>query len=246
MGGGRRWPHCGLGGPRAGDCALEEASFREEAVRSRGFFPLAGGRRLASGVEDLDFPSRVRLRELGGLEDGFGSPSWASGEGGGGASPLLGWSSLVLSEAFLASALLLPRSAERRLSLCRRALLKNDMPFSSAFPPRCCSLVEALGERRLVTEELLLELRMSLLSARPASPFLARGERAAGPPRRASTVGLVCIESLLKLRSPSFLRPPAELFSALLEPFLAVGEGEGEDWGVERAHALCCGVASVS
>lgn len=192
----------------------------------------------------MDFPSRVRLRELGGLEDGFGSPSWASSGGGGGASPLLVCSSLLLSEAFLASALLRPRSAERRLSLCRRALLKNDT-FSSAFPPRCCSLVEALGERRLVTEELLLELRMSLLSARPASPPLARGERAAGPPRRASTVGLVCIESLLKLRSPSFLRPPAELFSALPEPFLAVGEGESEDWGVERTHALCCGVASA-
>lgn len=48
-------------------------SFREDAIRSRGFFPLAGDLRLASEVEDLDLPTfnSVRLRELGGLEDGF-------------------------------------------------------------------------------------------------------------------------------------------------------------------------------
>lgn len=238
MGGGGQ-PHCGLGAARAGDCALED-SFREEAARSRGFFPLAGERRLASEVEDLDFPSRVRLRELGGLEDAFVSPSCASADAGeDGASPLLACSAPaslacplglhVLSEAFFTSALLFPRSAERRLSLWRRALLKNDMPFSSALPPRCCSLVDTLGERRLVTEELLLELRMSFLSARLLSPPLDRGDRAAGLPRRASTVGLVCIESRLKLRSPSFLRPLAELFSGMLELFLAVGEGESDD-----------------
>lgn len=221
-------PHCGL---RAGDCVLDD-SFRDEAARSRGFFPLLGDLRLASEVEDLDLPNSVRLRELGGLEDAFVSPSCVSADAGEDrASPLFVPSALVslpcpfclhvLSEAFFTSALLFPRSAERRLSLCRRALLKNDMPFSSGLLPRCCSLVDALGERRLVTEELLLELRMSLLS-----PPLDRGDRAAGLPLSASTVGLVCIESRLKLFSPSFRRPLAELFSGMLEVFFAVGEGE--------------------
>lgn len=244
--------HCGLGAVRAGDGVLDD-SFRDEAVRSRGFFPLAGDLRLTSEVEDLDLPNSVRLREPGALEDALVSPSCASADAGvERASPLFGLSpppaSLpcpfclhVLSEAFFTSALLFPRSAERRLSLWRRALLKNDMPFSSALLPRCCSLVEALGERRLVTEELLLELRISLLSARQPSPLLASGDRAAGPPLRPSTVGLVCIESLLKLLSSSFLRPLAALFS----DFLAAGEGEAGSCGVERMHGLCRGVASA-
>lgn len=199
-----------------------------------------GDLRLPSEVEDLDLPSSVRLRELGGLEDTFVSPSCASADAGEHrASPLLVSSALaslacpfclhVLSEAFFTSALLFPRSAERRLSLCRRALLKNDMPFSSGLPPRCCSLVDTLGERRLVAEELLLELRMSLLSARLLSPLLARGGGPTELPRRPSTVGLGCIESRLKLLSPSFRRPLAELFSVMLEDFFAVGEGETDD-----------------
>lgn len=217
-----------------------EDSFREEAARSRGFFPLVGELRLTSEVEDLDLPSRVRLRELGGLEDAFVSPPCFSADAGeDGASPPFVSSALVsvagpfcrqvLSEAFFASTLLFPRSAERRLSLCRRALLKNDRPFSSGLLPRCCSLVETLGERRLVTEELLLELRMSLLSARLLSPLLDRGDRAAELPRRPSTVGLLCTESRLKLLTPSFLLPLAELFSLTLEDFFAVGEGETDD-----------------
>lgn len=49
-------------------------SFLEEDILSRGFFPFAGDL-LTSEVEDLDLPtcSRVRLRELEGLEDSFAS-----------------------------------------------------------------------------------------------------------------------------------------------------------------------------
>lgn len=197
-----------------------------------------GDLRLTSEVEDLDLPSSVRLRELAGLEDALVSPCCVPADAGEDTpSALFAVSSTlvslagpfclhVLSEAFFTSALLFPRSAERRLSLCRRALLKNDMPFSSALLPRCCSLVDTLGERRLVTEELLLELRISLLSARLPSPLLDRGDRAAELPLRPSTVGLLCIESLLKVLSPSFFGPLAELFSVMLEVFFAVGEAE--------------------
>lgn len=44
-------------------------SLREDAIFSRGFFPSVRDLLLTSDEEDLDFPSRVRLRELGGLED---------------------------------------------------------------------------------------------------------------------------------------------------------------------------------
>lgn len=52
-----------------------DESFREDAILSRGFFPFVGDLRLTSEVEDLDLPTfnRVRLRELGGLEDSFAS-----------------------------------------------------------------------------------------------------------------------------------------------------------------------------
>lgn len=103
----------------------------------------------------------------------------------------------VLSEAFFASMLLFPKSADLRLSLCRRALLKNDNAFSSGLLLRCRSLVDTLGERRLVTEELLLELLTNLLSGRLLSPLFGSEERATKLPRRLSTRGLVCIESLL-------------------------------------------------
>ena len=188
-----------------------EDSFREDAILSRGFFPLEGDLRLTSEVEDLDLPTfnRVRLRELGGLEDSFVSdfvsPPRVSTDSvfEDTASPVFPVSppmSLacpfclhVLSEAFLASRVLFPKSADRRLSLCRRALLKKDNPFSSDLLLRCRSLVDTLGERRLVTEELLLEL----LTGRLLSPLLDSEERATKLPRRLSTRGLVCIESLL-------------------------------------------------
>lgn len=89
----------------------------------------------------------------------------------------------VLSDAFLASMLLFPKSADRRLSLCRRALLKKDNPFSSGLLLRCRSLVDTLGERRLVTEELLLELLKNLLSGRLLSPLLDSEDRASELPR---------------------------------------------------------------
>lgn len=57
--------------------------------------------------------------------------------------------------------------------------------------------MDTLGERRLVTEELLLELLISLFSGRLLSPLLDSEERANELPRRLSTRGLVCIESLL-------------------------------------------------
>lgn len=219
-------------------------SFLEDAILSRGFFPLAGD--LTSEVEDLDLPTfnRVRLRELGGLEDSFvsdlDSPPRASMDVcGDTASPVFPASPAtslacpfclhILSEAFLASRVLLPKSADRRLSLCRRAFLKKDKPFSSDLLLRCRSLVDTLGERRLVTEELLLELLTDLLSGRLLSPLFGNEERATKLPRRPSASGLVCIESLLKLLSTSLFRPLAELFSATPEFFFAVGEGEAED-----------------
>lgn len=189
-------------------------SFREDAILSRGFFPFKGDLRLTSEVEDLDLPTfnRVRLRELGGLEDSFVSdfvspPLVSTDVCEDTASPVFPVSppmSLacpfclhVLSEAFLASKVLFPKSADRRLSLCRRALLKKDNPFSSDLLLRCRSLVDTLGERRLVTEELLLELLTDLLSGRVLSPLLDSEECDAKLPRRLSTRGLVCIESLL-------------------------------------------------
>lgn len=189
-------------------------SFREDAILSRGFFPLEGDLRLTSDAEDLDLPTfnRVRLRELGGLEDGlvsdFVSSSGVSTEAcEDSPSPVFPLSPLtsfacpfclhVLSEAFLTSMVLFPKSADRRLSLCRRALLKKDKPFSSGLLLRCRSLVDTLGERKLVTEELLLELLINRLSGRLLSPILDSGERATELPRRLSTTGLVCIESLL-------------------------------------------------
>lgn len=191
-----------------------DGSFREDAILSRGFFPFAGDLRLTSEVEDLDLPTpnRVRLRELGGLEDGFVSgfvsPSRvctdACEDKPSAVFPLSPLMSLawpfclhVLSEAFLASMVLFPKSADRRLSLCRRALLKNDKPFSSGLLLRCRSLVDTLGERRLVTDELLLELLINLFSGRLLSPLLGTGERATELPRRPLARGLVCIESLL-------------------------------------------------
>lgn len=59
---------------RAGDCTVD-ASFLEEALFSKGFFPFVGDLRLISEVEDFERPtwSRLRLRELAALEDSFGS-----------------------------------------------------------------------------------------------------------------------------------------------------------------------------
>lgn len=107
--------------------------------------------------------------------------------------------------------------------------MKKDKPFSSGLLLRCRSLVDMLGERRLVTDELLLELLINLLSGRLLSPLFDSGERATELPRRLSTTGLVCIESLLKLLSTSFFRLLVELFSLIEEFFFDVGEGEAED-----------------
>lgn len=249
--------HWGLCVVRAGDCMLDDI-FREDAILSRGFFPFAGDLKLTSEVEDLDLPTfnRLRLREL---EDTFVSvfvsPPWVSVDvcEDTVSPPVFPLSPApislacpfclhVLSEAFLASKLFFPKSADLRLSLCRRALLKNDNPFSSDLLPRCKSLVDTLGERRLVTEELLLELLTDLLSSRLLSPHLESEEWATELLRRLSTRGLVCIESLLKLLSTSRFRLLVDPFSVTLEFFFAAGEGEAEDWGVEWTPGLCCGV----
>lgn len=89
--------------------------------------------------------------------------------------------------------------------------------------------METLGERRLVTEELLLELLTNLLSGRVLSAVLDGDERAAELPRRLSTRGLVCIESLLKLLSTSLLRLFVVFFSLTLAFFFVVGDGDAED-----------------
>lgn len=204
-----------------------------------------GDLRLTSEAEDLDLPtfSRVRLRELGGLEDvffsTFVSPSRVSVDACEDKllSPVFSllvslacpFCLHVLSEAFFTSMVLFPKSADRRLSLCRRALLKNDIPFSSGLLPRCRSRVDTLAERRLVTDEVLLELRINLLSVRLLSPLLGSGERVTELPLRLSTTGLVCIESRLKLLSTNFFRLLLELFSVMQEFFFAVGEGETDD-----------------
>lgn len=107
--------------------------------------------------------------------------------------------------------------------------MKKDKPFSSGLLLRCRSLVDMLGERRLVTDELLLELLINLLSGRLLSPLFDSGERVTEVPRRLSTTGLKCIESLLKLLSTSFFRLLVELFSLIEEFFFDVGEGEAED-----------------
>lgn len=198
--------HWGLCVVLAGDFVLVD-NFREDAILSRGFFPFAGDLRDESDKEDLDLPTcnRVRLSELGGLEDSFisdlVSPLRTSDDA---ASPGRAFSAAislfclhVLSEAFLTSMVLFPKSADRRLSRCRRALLKKEKPFSSDLLLRCRSLVETLGERRLVTEELLLELLTDFLSTRALSPLLEGEERATELPRRLLTIGLVCIESRL-------------------------------------------------
>ena len=190
-----------------------EDSFREDAILSRGFFPFVEDLLLTSEEEDLDLPtlSRVRLRELGGLDSfdsDFVSPPCVSAGVCEDALSLLFPSSPptslacpfclhAFSDAFLASMVLFPKSADRRLSLWRRALLKKDSPFSSDLLLRCSSLLETLGERRLVTDDVLLELLTDLLSGRLASPPLASEERAAPPPRAPSASGLLCIESLL-------------------------------------------------
>lgn len=203
-----------------------------------------GDLRLTSEAEDLDLPtfSRVRLRELGGLEDGFVStfvsPSRVSVDAcEDKPSPVFSllvslacpFCLHVLSEAFFTSMVLFPKSADRLLSLCRRALLKNDIPLSSGLLPRCRSRVDTLGERRLVTDELLLELLINLLSVRLLSPLLGSGERATELPLRLSTTGLACVESRLKLLSTNFFRLLLELLSVTQEFFFTVGEGETDD-----------------
>lgn len=141
--------------------------------------------------------------------------------------------------------LVLPRSADRRDSLWRRAFLKNDRPLSSDLLLCLGSLQETLGERRLVTEELLMELRKNLLSGRIPSAAVLVGVLAAAllPQRGLSTRGLTNPESRLQLLSSSFFRPEV-VFSRPEALFFTVGEGEAEDSGVEM-RCLRWGVPSA-
>lgn len=139
---------------------------------------------MASELEDLDLPTgnseRLRGVEVLGVSlsslaalleseagEEFPSPSPSSVLS-------LVWllDLAVLSPVFLERMALLPRSAERRVSFCLRALLKKESPLSSDLLARRSSLDEMLGDRRLVREELLLELLTGLRSVRPPSaPF---------------------------------------------------------------------------
>lgn len=139
----------------------------------------------------------------------------------------------VLSAAFLARIEALPRSADRRVSFCLSALLKNESPLSSDLLQRWRSLEETLGERRLVTEELLLELLTGFLSRRLPSALLGWDVRGEALALDFSARGLVCAKSLLEPLSTSFFLPEIEFLSATEELFLDVGDGEAEDCGVE-------------
>lgn len=144
----------------------------------------------------------------------------------------------VLSAAFLARIVVLPRSADLRVSFCLSALLKKESPLSSDLVPRWRSLEETLGERRLVTEELLLELLIGLLSGRLPSPLLGRDARGVALALDFSARGLVGAKSLLEPLSASFFLQEMEFLSAADELFLAVGDGDAEDWGVEVRDGL--------
>lgn len=135
--------------------------------------------------------------------------------------------------AFLASRVVLPRSADRRVSFWRRADLKKDKPFSSDL----LSLFRldrdpVLGERRLAREV----LRTCLPSGALPSPrtWPSRGEFVRGlaaPP--------VFSEPMLSLE-PSLLRPRSEVLllpeggCPRTEPpelLLAAAEEDGEETG---------------
>lgn len=227
-----------------------EESFLEDATFSRGLFPLMGDRRLVSELEDLDLPTGKSERLLGVeffedsfslladlLERGSGETCWEEFPEPSPSSALsLFWllDFAVLSAAFLDRIVVFPRSADRLVSFCRSALLKNESPFSSDLLLRHRSLEETLGERRLVTEELLLELLTVLLSGRLPSAVLGWDVRTGvALTLDFSARGLVCVKSLLEPLSTSFFLPETEFLSASEELFLDVGEGEAEDWGVE-------------
>lgn len=164
--------------------------------------------------EDLDLrlDSRECLAEAGSLETSCSFPSelafgcWEPG----GRCPFSALSSPAflqadlaeLPPAFLESKVVLPRSADRRVSFCLRADLRKDSPFSSGllslFRP---AFTLALGERRLAMEELLTCFPSPRPS--PALAWLTRGElglEMEGTLARSET--RLCLEpSLLKLRS---------------------------------------------
>lgn len=224
-----------------------EESFLEDAIFSSGLFPLMGDWRLVSELEDLDLPTGKRERLLGVevFEDSFSSVAALLERGSGetcwevfpepspsSALSLFWLQDLAdLSTAFLARIVVLPRSADRRVSFCRSALLKNESPLSSDLLLRRRSLEETLGERRLVTEELLLELLTPFLSGRLPSAVLGWDVRGVPLTLDLSARGLVWAKSLLEPLSTNFFLP--EFLSATEELFLDVGDGEAEDWGVE-------------
>lgn len=121
-----------------------------------------------------------------------------------------------------------PPSVDLRFSLGLKAVLKKDKPFSSVLLLLGAPLdvgaafaeeTPTLDDRRLVMEELLLELRPAglLSAARPSLPsaLLAAPDLEGGPPGLAflSGTALVLEESRLALLSAALVLPEAELFS---------------------------------
>lgn len=129
-----------------------------------------GNRERLTGVVDFD-DSLSSLPAL--LESEAGDACWEAVPSPSSVPSLVWLPDLaVLSPAFFVRMVVLPRSAERRVSFCLRALLKKERPLSSDLLLRRRSLEDTLGERRLVTEELLLELLTGLLSIRLPSALL--------------------------------------------------------------------------
>lgn len=134
---------------------------------------------------DLRLDNRECLAEAGSLDTSCSFPAelafgcWEPG----GWCPLSALSSPAflqtdlteLPPAFLESKVVLPRSAERRVSFCLKAVLKKDSPFSSDLLSLFrAAFVVVLGERRLAIEELLICFPSSRPS--PALAWLTRGE----------------------------------------------------------------------
>lgn len=134
---------------------------------------------------------------------------------------------------FLDRIVVLPKSADLRVSFCRSAVLKKDNPLSSDLLfLRRSVFEETLGDRKLVTEELLLELLTGLRSTRTLSlPVTSKdlAELLVLATPGFSARGLMQEDSLLRLLSDSFFLPAdgvEELLSVAVEVFFPAGDGE--------------------
>lgn len=89
-----------------------------------------------------------------------------------------------------------------------------------------------------MTEELLLELLIGFLSERLPSPLLSWDVHGVAFDLDFSARGLVGAKSLQEPLSASFFLQEMEFLSATKELFLAVGDGDAEDCGVEVSDGL--------